>query len=455
MRLAVILALIVSVVLVQALGLESTREIQVESRYAKFAKPAATSLLPIYLSSLFMGPLRAILVNGLWIAYENASKERKFHLMKELTDFITILQPRNEGIWSMIADDFFIQIAPDEHDKLVRYKKWERYGLEKLFKAFETNPESPVLSWNMGILLMRKGLPSDNAIKIPYEQVFNWDYIKYFMEDTDLQKRIQGDEYTHNKNPFELSALWFEKSTKQIKKMAEKWVANQFHVVISPHSNDQWVRVQYYKLAMYLWYKGEIRESKEWLKKASVKAVYIANTYGLEHLLDVAKMYDSISEIVGLEQSSPPKFLQEAEKIIDKYDTKDDGFVWQVVSIIKSKMSGDPREYNDTLFYNSILIPRSETRAVIGPEANDIDYYYIYSFHEKDKLRPFTILIENGGKGLLTATILFNEKRIAQKKISSENREMFEMSPSEHGTFHLKIESTDKNVPYSLMLTAK
>lgn len=455
MRIVVIIALVISVVLVQVLGLEPCQEVEVETKYTRLSNPPATSLFPMYLSSLFMGPLRAIMVNGLWMSYENAYKEKKFHLMKELTDFITILQPRNEGIWSTLAYDFFIQVAPDEHDPLVRYKKWERYGVEKLFGACEINPNSAVLSWDMAIMLMRKALPNDNAIKIDYDYVFNRSFIKYFLQDTELQRKLQGSEYNGNASPFELSSRWFQKSTDQIHKQKEKWVASQFYVVISPHSNDQWIRVQCFRQAMYLWYQGKVEESKEWLKKARAKAVEIANKYQIEHLFETAIFYDSLSDVIGIEKTSPAKFLQEAEKILKKNETLDDGFLWQLVSRVKRELSRDQYEYNDFLYYYTHLIPRKEMNAAIGPESNDIDFYYIHSFNEERDIRSFNLFFENNGNDSIKITVLSNEKPFIQREIVSGAKESVQVTPTEVGIFHLKVESTGKMVPYKIKLDVK
>jgi hypothetical protein len=87
----------------------------------------ASTVLPTYVATLFFGAFRAVAVDILWIQLRKVKEEKRWYEMKEVTEFISYVQPRNPEVWSHLGWDAAYNVANGFTDKEEGWK-WVKYG---------------------------------------------------------------------------------------------------------------------------------------------------------------------------------------------------------------------------------------------------------------------------------------------------------------------------------------
>ncbi len=228
--------------------LHRTREQVLERRASNFAELKASSLLPTYIGSLFLGSFRAIAIDVLWIQLTRMKQqEHRYFETVEIMDLISKLQPRNPEVWSMQAWDMAYNIAnqfvtgeeasgirrleemirtgeasgerralAEERiaylRRLVKEREtqrltWIRSGLLKLVEGTKHLPEDAYLQFQMGLVLQQKSCPNDG--------VFDEAFLAMVEGDAELQ-RILGGDPAAPKDGLELAEAWFERSLRTL-----------------------------------------------------------------------------------------------------------------------------------------------------------------------------------------------------------------------------------------------
>ncbi len=440
MKVVLIIILLLVIIGIQHFLLEVSPEKKKEEMHTRISRVPASSLLPMYLSSLFMGPLRSIVINGLWISVDKAKDERRFFLAKEMIDFITILQPRNEAVWSSLAQSIFFDVAPDERDPQKRYETWERSAILKLLEGLAINPHSPVLAHDIGFMLWFKAVPQGGTI--------NRSFVEHFVKDTELQKKLQRD-YKENKSVFEVGAEFFERSNEELNRLPDKQAVSQFHLYVTQSANDQSIRQQYYRYGVYLWFTGKNADAKYWLKLAAQKSLYIAKQHDLVHLNQYAELYEELSKIIDLPKD---QFIREGGRLLKKTPHYDEQFLLGKVSEFKIEASKDLNEFNDHPEYSINISDKKEIEANIGPEADDVDYFYLGSSVEDKKLYDILVNVENLDSPVLKIALVNSESgmTVLTKEIVGKTAKQIVFKVPAIGGYQMKIESDSKSSGYKI-----
>ncbi len=155
-NLGIVLVLILALVAVEHFGLESTAEKREEDKYAKVADLPASSVLPSYIASLFLGSFRVVVVDALWIeASRMREEEHRYFETIEIMNFISVLQPRNPEVWAQQAQDAGWNIANPTRDPERKWE-WIRFAARSLDRGIHHLPDNPYLKHEMAWLLFRK-----------------------------------------------------------------------------------------------------------------------------------------------------------------------------------------------------------------------------------------------------------------------------------------------------------
>ena len=110
-----------------------------------------------YIGMLFLGGLKPILVNVLWLNYQEAAKEKLFFESREIMEVLSHLQPYNEEVWAHLSWDIAYNLAhqaesADERHRLILE------GIQFARQGALRNPRSAYLSWWSGFMYLHRSL---------------------------------------------------------------------------------------------------------------------------------------------------------------------------------------------------------------------------------------------------------------------------------------------------------
>jgi len=249
LTLVVVALLIGALFLLQGQVLEKSPEQRLERASQNLGELKASTLLPTYIGSLFLGSFRAVAIDILWIQMQRMrEQEHRYFETVEYMDLITRLQPRNPEAWAYMAWDSGYNIANQfrttedleelralearpaksaqvEHrirqlrkvipEKDAKYRTWVKRGLLTLVEACRHMPDDPYLHHDIGQTLWSKAAWSSGILEMQF--------IRAVEEDPELQA-ILGDGLPPGKKrtPFELAEIWFAKGQARLKALIKE-----------------------------------------------------------------------------------------------------------------------------------------------------------------------------------------------------------------------------------------
>ena len=250
--LAAVLLLLAAMFFLQNLGLEKTEVQRLERASQNLGELRASSLLPTYIGSLFLGSFRAVAIDILWIQMQRMrEQEHRYFETVEYMELITKLQPRNPEAWAYMAWDSGYNIANQyrtaedvealrrlernlardpksekllaQRDKLKdriakkdeKYRIWVKRGLQTLVEACRHMPDDPYLHHDIGQTLWTKSAWSTGILEDQF--------IRAIEGDDDLQKTLgEGLPPGKRRSPFELAEVWFDKGEGKLKALIKE-----------------------------------------------------------------------------------------------------------------------------------------------------------------------------------------------------------------------------------------
>jgi hypothetical protein len=249
-------ALLAALYLVQSRGLDRTREQRLERASQNLGELKASSLLPTYIGSLFLGSFRAVAIDILWIQMSRMrQQEHRYFETVEIMDLITKLQPRNPEAWAYQANDAAYQIAnqfrtePDQREvraleqeienhalspereaavrariKMLKarivenrpqYTKWVKLGLETLLEGARHLPEDPYLKYMIAYTLLYKAAISRGS--------FETEFLEFIEKDEELQAELSGQAGPGEpRSAFMLAELWMARTLENLQMLARE-----------------------------------------------------------------------------------------------------------------------------------------------------------------------------------------------------------------------------------------
>lgn len=224
----------------------------VERRAAAFGDLKASSMLPSYIGSLFLGSFRAVAIDVLWIQLSRMKQqEHRYFETVEIMELISRLQPRNPEVWSIQAWDMAYNIAnqfltteeeraaaalreaaremePDRRrlaeeraayiEGLVAERrperlKWIRRGLLKLVEGSRHLPEDPYLKFQIGLTLQQKACPNDGE--------FDPLILQLVESDPELRAALDPGA-ARPRTALEISEAWFEATLRDLETLRKE-----------------------------------------------------------------------------------------------------------------------------------------------------------------------------------------------------------------------------------------
>ena len=247
--LVVVALLIGALFLLQGQVLEKSPEQRLERASQNLGELKASTLLPTYIGSLFLGSFRAVAIDILWIQMQRMrEQEHRYFETVEYMELITRLQPRNPEAWAYMAWDSGYNIAnqfktTDDLEELrllearspksaqvearirqlkksipekdQKYRTWIKRGLLTLVEACRHMPDDPYLHHDIGQTLWSKSAWSSGILEMQF--------IKAIEEDDELQAILgQGLPPGVRRTPFELAEAWFTKGEAKLKELIKE-----------------------------------------------------------------------------------------------------------------------------------------------------------------------------------------------------------------------------------------
>ena len=427
-------ALVAGLVILQAAVLNRAEEKISEDRAARIDVLPPGDMLATYVSSLFLGSFRAILVDMVWIELRRAEEQKRIYRQKELLEWLAVLQPRNDEVRQLLSWDIGFNIAETVNPK-DRWD-WERIGLRTALKGVSDLPNSVYLKWELAQThLYKQSIPEDGE--------FDRRFIDLVMGDRELQDLLQDRPGLPPVSPFELALLWMTKAKDQLNQQFGGYYRTQVGRSLNPYWADGFIRDFAYLEGMLRRDRGDFDAARDWIARAEdltlemirehfpeaitlktaerlalrmrvaapflpqpwsgpifeqtlralpweqLKPVvlYLHNRGELEGKWRVGApilplhlaFYRKLKHRLRLELGDPLICLQAYEELLHSHGNLDLRFVYNKASEIKRALSGDALEFNDRDIDVSYpeLDPAVPTRANIFP-AGDRDLYAIH-----------------------------------------------------------------------------
>ena len=427
-------ALAAGLVILQAAVLSRMEEKLEEDRAARIDALPPGDMLATYVSSLFLGSFRAILVDVVWIELRRAEEEKRIYRQKELLEWLAVLQPRNDEVRQLLAWDIGFNIAETVNPK-DRWD-WERTGVLTNLKGVSDLPNSVYLKWELAVThLYKQSIPLDGELDLRF--------IDRVVGDRELQDLLQDRPGLPPLSPFELAIHWMNRAKDQLNRQFGGYYRSQVGRTFNPYWADGFIRDFAYLEGMLRRERGDYESARAWIAKAedltlemihehfpeaiTLKAAerlsrrlrsmapflpqawsapYLARTLQampwpqlkpmvllLHHQGELEgkwsvgapilplhlAFYRKLKDRLPLERGDPAACLQAYDDLLRSYGNLDLRFIYQKASEIKRALSGDALEYNDRDIDASApeLDPTVPNRANIFP-AGDRDLYTIH-----------------------------------------------------------------------------
>ncbi len=369
-------ALLVVMVLVQHFGLERTAEKKLEDRYTRIPDVKASTVLPTYIASLFLGSMRAIVVDALWIELRRMrEEEHRYFETREIMEFIAVLQPRNPEVWVQQSQDAAWNIANVEKDKRKKWD-WIKTGFKALDSGIKHLPDNAYLKFEVARTLYQKPTISDGY--------YDWWYLEQVEADDELQAMLQGTPAPKERlSAFQLAIPYLERAAQHVRDLKErngfKYWTTQTGYNLSLSTLEGYQRICLSHHAQILWRRGKPKEAAEWFRKAAARGREVYLAHRMPIYADYAKVDEACAAVAELDaslpQRDPARVLNElATKVLPWARNVDFDYVRTLAGECRRSIGGDRHEWNDNSSYS--------TQIWLGPafEANlaggdDKDWY--------------------------------------------------------------------------------
>jgi hypothetical protein len=390
------LGLVVSLLMgLQHYGLEREAETVAEAPLKRVANLPASAVLPTYVATLFFGAFRAVAVDILWIQLRKVKEEKRWYEMKEVTEFISYVQPRNPEVWSHLAWDSAYNIANGFTDKEESWK-WVKFGLLWLRRGISTLPNEPYLKDQLAYTLWHKVGWRDGELDL--------DLLRRIEGDAELQAKLLPDGMKADRplTAFELAIPWLELAREDL--MDKEYQLTQMGLYLYPERMDGFSRYCMVLQGMYDWQSGRPEKAKMWFGRARkqvqdllARTPETPKTNGFPKkyknsvstiFADWEKLYARYPELVDLEvqaRSKKPEderaLLALMQGLLVQFGPIDELWLWNrynpraPLNALKMRISQDTLECNDSFDLATDFPEGQLAVANFAPEGMDVDVY--------------------------------------------------------------------------------
>ena len=472
---------------IQHFGLERTTETLTEAPLKRVAGLPASTVLPTYVATLFFGAFRAVAVDILWIQLRKVKEEKRWYEMKEVTQFISYVQPRNPEVWSHLAWDSAYNIANGFTDKEESWK-WVKFGLLWLRKGITTLPNEPYLKHQLAYTLFHKVSWRDGELDL--------DLLRRIEGDAELQAAIPPDGMKSARplTAFELALPWLEWAREDL--MDKEYQITQMGLVLYPETMDGFARYCMVLQGFYDWQSNRHEKAKEWFVRARKQVADMVartpeapKTPGFEKryrnslssiFKDWVLFYEKYPELVDLElkaRSRKPederKLLEVMQGLLVKYGPIDEQWLWTrynphaMLNALKMRMAKgeDTLECNDSIEMASDFPEGNLAAANLAPEGLDVDVYALLLMppagaqaQRAPPPRPMTVTLNfkrpPTAKLDLKVTVFDPVRRVMLQQVlnpaamtTPKGLDLKVQAP-EYGRYFLQIEAADPALPW-------
>lgn len=407
----------------QGFVLDRQPEKVLEDRISRLSELPASSLLPSYISYLFLGSFRAVAIDTLWIQLRQAEEDKRHYRVKEILELLAVLQPRNEEVWSLLGWHLMFNVPATVARE--RRWQWEKEGLKIFHKGHRNNPASPFLKFDLAFKLWKRA--------VPYEPHFNTDFIGSVESDAEIQQlMLDGRKADRPLSPFELAILWMERAIKDLPE--DRSHTTQMGMNIHRDYCNNFLRDFMVAQAMLLKSRGDFDGAKAWLQKALDHTNTRLPNEGINK--KYRELFQHWRDALDLERSPDTALecLERYDELLRTYGTLDNRFIHQAAGAIKRNLSGDPLEYNDRELDAVPVTDGRDNRCVIHPKG-DVDWYSLYISpreHDHDHAaaggRPMASFIFEGDPSVRLQ--MFLPDHLAGEGVRAIHKYGQEMSPT-------------------------
>lgn len=466
---------------IQHFGLETQAETRTEAPMKELSALPASQVLPTYIASLFFGAFRAVAVDVLWVQLRKAKEEKRWYEMREITQFISYVQPRNPEVWSHLGWDSAYNVANGFTDPEESWK-WVKFGLLWLRKGIRVIPNDPYLKDQLAYTLWHKPTWRDGELDM--------DNLARVEGDSELQAKLLPDGMTsdHALSSFEIAIPWLALAREELLDKEKEFQLTQMGLYLYPERMDGFARFSMIAQGMYDWKRGRRESAKAWFRRAQKQVEDILARSpdtpvqpGLKkypnHLssifADWAKMYARYPELVDLEYQARSKntqderaFLALLQSLLTEYGPIDEQWFWNrynpkcLLNGLKLRMTNgqDTQECNDSFDMATDLRAGDLAVANLAPEGLDVDFYWVTvappAGIDPPPARPakpvkvvITLQRPTGSKFGLKVTLFDPNRRPVHEQRVGPDTEI-RIPVNEYGHFFLKVEAADPALPW-------
>jgi hypothetical protein len=392
-------SLLAAAVLLQWGALDRQEEVIEEARTARLNELPATSMLPAYIASLFLGSFRAIAIDAAWIELERVEREQRIYRKKEILEFIKFLQPRNEEVHVLLAWNTLFNLAATVHPK-DRWQ-WEKLGLKFHVDAVRTIPGSPYLFDELGLQLWKKAQPTSGTL--------DERFIEAFRSDEEIQSLYRGISGASGRalTPMEFGILFEARAKILLQQYPRYTYRSPMGRLLSPDFNDSMARDMHFIQAMYMLRRRDLEGARRWLEKAEMFCVDVMRQYGFDRepgsiYHKYLKFYPAVRQAIGIEFTGTPRqILDSYMRLLREFGTLDERFLFNTARRHKIDLGGDGFELNDREVDCFPIALGRGVEANLWP-ADDVDWYILSDpMSEEGRFLPHSKLLQAENAGSL------------------------------------------------------
>jgi hypothetical protein len=389
-------ALLVALVLVQHFGLERTAEKKLEDKYSKVSELPASSVLPSYIASLFLGSFRAIVVDALWIEMRRMrEEEHRYFETVEIMNFIAVLQPRNPEVWAQQAQDAGWNIANGIRDKTRKWE-WIREAVKTLDKGRRQLPDNPYLKFEMARILFQKPTVRDGH--------YDWWYLDQVKNDAGMQALLRRTEKPERaKSAFELADDYLADAANDVRGLKERngfrYYTSHTGYNLSLSTLEGYRRLCRFHEGNTQWRRGNRAAAAEAYRSAAAQAAIVFKEHGLGIYDDYGRIDAACAEVASKDDGTDPaRVLGGLLGVLKGARRLDFEFVSTFAGELRKLLGGDGWEYNDSYEYSVDLPFRRGLEANLAGLADE-DWYCVAVPGKPGEfgLETVKVQVQNGG----------------------------------------------------------
>lgn len=346
----------------------NTEEIHNEYKTTNWSEMRKNKYLPYYLSSLYLGPVRGMLTNTLWLKYDNAREKRMYYECKEVVEILLLLQPRNEIIWQFLSREMSFNI-PAIIPKRRRWE-WIKNGFLKLYEGILALPHSVLLKYQMMEDLYKKSFPTPGR--------FDEYFIENFINNNELQDKICPSSPC---SPFNAAVGWGRAAYDQIISSGKKMVYTDTGLIIHASTILNFIRDIYFVEGYWNWFSGNYNDALNALEQSLEEVGSFKLKYPQYVTLFHDRFTKAITELLNLvkhESVMKKADIYERRRYLQKYPGMDERLLYLFLSRKIINDYNDYYEFNDDAIYARMLPPSKVIKSMLIDGA-DVDNYLVPS----------------------------------------------------------------------------